>query len=177
MTLLAAFHRGQGDDLERQAAKVLLDIDGMLKLFMMYNVDGSYNELIAQVREVRVRAQDAVLLLCSRFIDRTAEALSRRISYDLKQRLNIAFENDVSKDIDLWARLGNTRHQIFMKGIVSGRERKDRREKERNKNMTMIPRSVNIGGGDSRNDDRIVHPTDSPMYINDLMTVFSNNNV
>lgn len=154
----------EDDDLERQAAKLVLDIDNLLQLFMINNADGNYNGSIVQVRQVRVHAQDMVLLLCSRFIDKIAESHSRRISSDLKQRLDTAFGKDTLSDIDLWARMGHARRKIFMEGIIFGQKKRQR--KNRVKKEKQNPRSVDIGV------DVITHPTDSPMFISNLASVF-----
>lgn len=163
------FLRLQDDDLERQAAKIVLEIDNLFQLLMMNNVDGNYNSSIVQVRQVRVHAQDMVLLLCSRFIDKIAESHSRRISSDLKQRLDTAFGKDTLSDIDLWARLGDARHNIFMERIIFGQKKRQR--KNRVKKEKQNPHSVDIGV------DVITHPTDSPMFIRDLASMFSGVNM
>ena len=122
-------HQLPGDDFEFCAANALKDVDELLR-------QQTEREALplpaAAVRELKVlqrHAQDVAVLANSRFVNQKIMQGHKGIPVELLLRLEASFGEALS-DHALWSRLGNSKYNLFTRGLKFG-ERKHRRRGDR----------------------------------------------
>ena len=75
---------------------------------------GSATDVIKLARQ---GAQDYFVLVCTRALTAPDDLRERGIPRSLRLRMNAAYGSDIAQNSDLWSRLGNSKHQLFARGM------------------------------------------------------------
>mmetsp|Transcript_31494 Transcript_31494/g.104380 ORF Transcript_31494/g.104380 Transcript_31494/m.104380 type:complete len:825 (-) Transcript_31494:79-2553(-) len=125
-----------GDEVDRRAADALASVDALVQ-----------EHAGLALKEVQRRAQDVLMLACTRFMDKAALE-DKGIPLEVRERLNEACQKDVLLDhSDLWSRLGNAKYHLFTHGKKWGlrRNRANRRQRHRAVGAAEAPAAAGAG--------------------------------